>query len=78
MVLMRVDFPRPVWPVIEGEEEGQPQMQFDQTDTQAPFKGRKLQGDFAVTNVPTQMTLNWKPRFRSLRSIWLVMLSKPT
>lgn len=53
-------------------------MQFDQTDTQAPFKGRKLQGDFAVTNVPTQMTLNWKPRFRSLRSIWLVMLSKPT
>lgn len=24
------------------------------------------------------MTLNWKPRFKSLRSIWLVMLSKPT
>jgi hypothetical protein len=24
------------------------------------------------------MTLNWNPRFRSLRSIWDVMLSKPT
>lgn len=24
------------------------------------------------------MTLNWKPRFKSLRSIWDVMLSKPT
>lgn len=24
------------------------------------------------------MTLNWKPRFNSLRSIWEVMLSKPT
>ena len=29
-------------------------------------------------NLPTQMTLNWKPRFKSLRSIWVVMLSKPT
>ena len=29
-------------------------------------------------DLPTQMTLNWKPRFRSLRSIWVVMLSKPT
>ena len=28
--------------------------------------------------IPTQMTLNWKPRLRSLRSIWVVMLSKPT
>jgi hypothetical protein len=27
---------------------------------------------------PTQMTLNWKPRFRSFFSIWEVMLSKPT
>jgi len=24
------------------------------------------------------MTLNWKPRFSSFFSIWLVMLSKPT
>lgn len=38
----------------------------------------KIQGDLAAEDVPTQMTLNWKPRFRSLRSIWLVMLSKPT
>lgn len=29
-------------------------------------------------DIPTQMTLNWKPRFKSLRSIWDVMLSKPT
>jgi hypothetical protein len=28
--------------------------------------------------LPTQITLNWKPRFRSLRSIWVVILSKPT
>ena len=28
--------------------------------------------------VPTQMTLNWKPRFSSFRSICDVMLSKPT
>lgn len=27
---------------------------------------------------PTQITLNWNPRFKSLRSIWDVMLSKPT
>lgn len=31
-----------------------------------------------VGHVPTHMTLNWNPRFRSLRSIWEVMLSKPT
>lgn len=30
------------------------------------------------SDVPTQMTLNWNPRFRSLRSICDVMLSKPT
>jgi len=29
-------------------------------------------------HLPTQMTLNWNPRLRSLRSIWDVMLSKPT
>lgn len=29
-------------------------------------------------NIPTHMTLNWNPRFNSLRSIWEVMLSKPT
>lgn len=29
-------------------------------------------------DLPTQITLNWNPRFRSLRSIWFVMLSKPT
>lgn len=28
--------------------------------------------------VPTHITLNWKPRLSSLRSIWEVMLSKPT
>lgn len=28
--------------------------------------------------IPTQITLNWKPRLSSLRSIWVVMLSKPT
>jgi hypothetical protein len=28
--------------------------------------------------LPTQMMLNWNPRFKSLRSIWEVMLSKPT
>jgi hypothetical protein len=29
-------------------------------------------------NSPTQMTLNWKPRFNSFFSICDVMLSKPT
>lgn len=29
-------------------------------------------------NIPTQMTLNWKPRFSSFFSICWVMLSKPT
>ena len=29
-------------------------------------------------NLPTHMTLNWKPRLSSFRSIWEVMLSKPT
>jgi hypothetical protein len=29
-------------------------------------------------HVPTHITLNWKPRFKSFRSIWEVMLSKPT
>lgn len=28
--------------------------------------------------IPTQITLNWKPRFKSLRSICDVILSKPT
>ena len=32
-----------------------------------------MQGD-----LPTHMTLNWKPRFKSFRSICDVMLSKPT
>lgn len=31
-----------------------------------------------LINLPTQITLNWKPRFNSFFSIWLVMLSKPT
>jgi hypothetical protein len=30
------------------------------------------------TLIPTQMTLNWKPRFTDFLSICLVMLSKPT
>ena len=29
-------------------------------------------------SIPTHITLNWKPRLRSLRSIWFVILSKPT
>lgn len=37
-----------------------------------------LQRRALVCNAPTQMTLNWNPRLSSLRSIWLVMLSKPT
>lgn len=32
----------------------------------------------AIGNIPTTITLNWKPRFNSFRSIWDVMLSKPT
>lgn len=35
-------------------------------------------GTIAQRNSPTQMTLNWKPRFNSFFSIWDVMLSKPT
>jgi hypothetical protein len=31
-----------------------------------------------IVDSPTQITLNWKPRFSSFRSIWEVMLSKPT
>ena len=31
-----------------------------------------------LSDLPTQMTLNWKPRFNSFFSIWDVMLSKPT
>ena len=34
--------------------------------------------DFGSLAIPTQITLNWNPRLRSLRSIWVVMLSKPT
>lgn len=34
--------------------------------------------DLKLENLPTQMTLNWNPRFNSLRSIWVVILSKPT
>lgn len=37
-------------------------------------KGRESEG----AAIPTQMTLNWKPRFSNFFSIWLVMLSKPT
>ena len=33
---------------------------------------------FHVLYIPTQITLNWKPRFKSLRSICDVILSKPT
>lgn len=32
----------------------------------------------AGEHIPTQMTLNWKPRLSSFFSIWVVMLSKPT
>lgn len=31
-----------------------------------------------TTHAPTTITLNWKPRLRSLCSICAVMLSKPT
>jgi hypothetical protein len=34
--------------------------------------------DTQAAHVPTQMTLNWNPRFRSFFSICDVMLSKPT
>src|SRR3569833_2396648 len=39
---------------------------------------RRLGGVWGGFYSPTQMMLNWKPRFRSFRSIWDVMLSKPT
>jgi hypothetical protein len=46
------------------------------------LRGRQIEelsADCEFTgNLPTQMTLNWKPRFRSFFSIWEVMLSKPT
>ena len=60
MVLIRVDFPKPVCP----------------THDIIIRKSRYLFATFC--DLPTHITLNWKPRFRSLRSIWVVMLSKPT
>jgi hypothetical protein len=57
MVLMRVDFPSPVWPVIHMS---------------------MLIHIEAQVDLPTHMTLNWKPRFSSFFSICCVMLSKPT
>lgn len=71
MVLIRVDFPRPVCPV------GSIVRQYSNLDLSGAPCG---DGSFASPwyHVPTQMTLNWKPRFRSLRSICEVMLSKPT
>jgi hypothetical protein len=63
MVLMRVDFPRPVCP-------GVPQV-----------RGCAANNDgycHEDLNLPTQITLNWNPRFNSLRSICVVILSKPT
>ncbi len=59
MVLIRVDFPKPVWPVHM-------------------LALNIVEEILAALHLPTQMTLNWKPRFKSLRSIWFVMLSKPT
>jgi len=35
-------------------------------------------GEGVPGNIPTHITLNWKPRFNSFRSICEVILSKPT
>jgi len=62
-VLMRVDFPRPVCPTI------------------APVRECAVKDDsycYEDPSLPTQITLNWNPRFKSLRSICVVILSKPT
>jgi hypothetical protein len=61
MVLMRVDFPRPVCPRRKSE----------QLDMNQSTESR-------IYHIPTQITLNWNPRFKSLRSICVVILSKPT
>lgn len=69
MVLIKVDFPRPVWPEILETEHQQRRNIWIEGD------GRQHEG---ACHEPTQMTLNWKPRFRSFLSICEVMLSKPT
>lgn len=66
MVLMSVDLPKPVWPVNPVS------FQFSSWADQPP---RRLDN---ARHSPTQITLNWNPRFNSLRSICDVMLSKPT
>ena len=48
-------------------------LSFEQDISQAiPESGERL------AHIPTHMTLNWKPRFKSFRSICEVILSKPT
>lgn len=63
MVLMSVDLPKPVWPVEA---------------VSVPVRHPMHRHHQRVRNLPTQITLNWNPRFSSLRSICDVMLSKPT
>lgn len=73
MVLIKVDFPRPVWP-----KRDQARSEYRSVWTRWKVKGTEEDEQEREFDIPTQMTLNWKPRFKSLRSIWEVMLSKPT
>ena len=115
MVLIRVDLPRPVWPVgrlsaccrvCRGHVSFRVQralifqqwivrlivlgVAFEQVQECGAFMIFALYPARAVhcprhgiaqnilPDLPTQITLNWNPRFRSFFSIWVVMLSKPT
>ena len=53
-VLIKVDLPRPVWPIIEGQVS-------------------YFSGIIRIEHPPTTITLNWKPRLRSLCSICRVI-----
>lgn len=44
----------------------------------ASEQGRVNANGIVIGDAPTTMTLNWKPRLRSLCSICWVMVSKPT
>lgn len=70
MVFMRVDLPRPVWPGTECVVSWSVRVSLR--------RAQRLRHASCRCYIPTQMTLNWKPRFSSFFSIWLVMLSKPT
>lgn len=59
-------------------KDGVNQCGFTQTGLTLRMDQHCAQEKIVERNVPTHITLNWKPRFSSFRSICEVILSKPT